>query len=103
MRGTLLPTLNSGRLELPDHPKLVAQLLGLERRVARGGRESIDHGPHGHDDLCNVVAGGVALATARSGQVILVYDYINRRTGTLREQEARETTEKGEPLWTSCA
>lgn len=55
MRGTLLPTLNSGRLELPDHPKLVAQLLGLERRVARGGRESIDHGPHGHDELCNVV------------------------------------------------
>ena len=28
----LLPLLNSGRIELLDHPRLVAQLCGLERR-----------------------------------------------------------------------
>ena len=33
------------------------QLIGLERRTARGGRDSIDHGPGGHDDVCNAVAG----------------------------------------------
>src|SRR5262249_40496565 len=38
-------------------PRLVAELCGLERRTAWGGRDSIDHGPGGHDDLANAVAG----------------------------------------------
>jgi hypothetical protein len=38
----LLPLLNSGRAELLDDKRLVAQLCGLERRTARGGRDSID-------------------------------------------------------------
>jgi hypothetical protein len=41
----LLPALNSGRVELLDHARLMAQLCGLERRTARGGRDSIDHAP----------------------------------------------------------
>ena len=45
------------RVELLDITRLSAQLYGLERRTARGGRDSIDHAPNGHDDLCNVVAG----------------------------------------------
>jgi hypothetical protein len=56
--------LNSGRIELLDHKRLVAQLCGLERRCARGGRESIDHAPGARDDLINAVA-GVAAATNR--------------------------------------
>jgi hypothetical protein len=52
-----LPLLNSGRVELLDHPRLVAQLLGLERRTARGGKDSIDHAPGGHDDIANAVCG----------------------------------------------
>ncbi|CAN7208840.1 hypothetical protein LJR225_000722 [Phenylobacterium sp. LjRoot225] len=59
----LLPSLNSGTVALPDHAKLVNQLVGLERRVARGGRESIDHAPNGHDDIANSVAGVVHLLT----------------------------------------
>jgi hypothetical protein len=55
----LLPQLNGGAVELPDHPRLAAQLCSLERRTARGGRDSIDHPPGGHDDLANVVAGAV--------------------------------------------
>jgi hypothetical protein len=58
----LLPLLNSGRVELLDHKRLVAQLCGLERRTARGGRDSIDHPPGAHDDVCNSVAGAVVLA-----------------------------------------
>ena len=38
-----LVMVDSGRLELLDVPRLVAQLVGLERRTSRGGRESIDH------------------------------------------------------------
>jgi hypothetical protein len=53
----LLPLLNSRRVELLDSPRLMAQLVNLERRVARGGRDSVDHGPGGHDDLANAVAG----------------------------------------------
>jgi hypothetical protein len=52
-----LALLNSGRVVLPKHEKLVHQLVGLERRTSRGGRDSIDHAPGGHDDLANGVAG----------------------------------------------
>src|SRR5262249_12887827 len=54
----LLPLINSRKVELPDYPRLVAQLVGLERRTTRGsGKDNIDHGPHGHDDLANCAAG----------------------------------------------
>jgi terminase large subunit-like protein len=56
----LLPAINSRKVDLLDHPKLVAQLCSLERRTARGGRDSIDHAPGGHDDVANGVAGLVA-------------------------------------------
>ncbi len=55
-----LPLLNSGKVELLDLPRLAAQLCGLERRTARGGRDSIDHAPGQHDDLANAVAGCLA-------------------------------------------
>ena len=41
----LLPMINSRRVELLDHPRLIQQLTSLERRTARGGRDSIDHPP----------------------------------------------------------
>jgi hypothetical protein len=60
----LLPVINAARCELLDHPRLVAQLTSLERRTARGGRDSIDHPPSAHDDLSNAVAGAVMMAGA---------------------------------------
>ena len=48
-----LPLVTSGKVELLDHPRLLAQLATLERRTGRGGRDSIDHPPGGHDDLAN--------------------------------------------------
>jgi hypothetical protein len=53
----LLPLINSARVELLDHPRLIQQLVGLERRTARSGRDTIDHAPGGHDDIVNAVAG----------------------------------------------
>jgi hypothetical protein len=58
-----LPLLNSGRIELLDIPRLTSQLCSLERRTARGGRDSIDHPPGGHDDVANAAAGALLLAT----------------------------------------
>jgi hypothetical protein len=50
-------------VSLLDHPKMVAQLCGLERRTTRGtGRDSIDHAPNSHDDLINAAAGALCLA-----------------------------------------
>jgi hypothetical protein len=63
--GELLPILNSGRAELLDHPRLTTQLCGLERRTARGGRDSIDHAPGGHDDLANAAAGALVAAAGQ--------------------------------------
>jgi hypothetical protein len=59
--GELLPLLNSKRVDLLDHARLSAQLVGLERRTTRGGRESIDHAPGARDDIANAVAGALTL------------------------------------------
>lgn len=55
----MVSAVNSQALALPDIERLTSQLVGLERRTARGGRDSIDHAPGGHDDLANAVAGVV--------------------------------------------
>jgi hypothetical protein len=67
----LLPSLNSGRLELLDNAKLKTQLQRLERRTARGGRDSIDHppGPSNHDDLANCIAALTAELSVKKGGV----------------------------------
>jgi hypothetical protein len=52
-----LPLVNSRQVELLDHPRSIAQLCSLERRTARGGRDSIDHAPGAHDDIANAIAG----------------------------------------------
>jgi hypothetical protein len=58
-----LPRLMSGEVELLDNARMVDQLVGLERRTGRGGKDSIDHPPHGHDDVANAVAGSVVCAS----------------------------------------
>lgn len=63
----LLPVLNSNRAELLDLPRLGAQLCGLERRTARGGRDSIDHAPGAHDDLANAAAGALLMVGTAGG------------------------------------
>ena len=62
-----LPLINSRAADLLDNERLVAQLTGLERRTSRGGKDSIDHTPGGHDDLANAAAGALVLAS-RSAQ-----------------------------------
>jgi hypothetical protein len=61
----LLPLLNSGQIVLPKSDRLLNQLCGLERRVARSGKDSIDHGPGSHDDVANAIAGAAEMASGR--------------------------------------
>jgi hypothetical protein len=63
--GELLPLLNSGKVELLNHARLQVQLSSLERRTARGGRDSIDHSPGAHDDVANAVAGALVGVAGR--------------------------------------
>jgi hypothetical protein len=64
-----LPLLNSRKVELLEHRTLLAQLCGLERRTARGGRDSIDHAPGSHDDVANSALGALLLAGGGTGYV----------------------------------
>jgi len=61
-----LAAVNSGRVKIPSAKRLKAQLVGLERRTSRSGKDSVDHAPSSssHDDLANAVAGALCLAAA---------------------------------------
>ncbi len=63
----LLPLLTSRRARLLDQPRLVAQLLALERRTGTSGKDAITHPPSGHEDLANAAAGAV-VHVVRRGQ-----------------------------------
>ncbi len=62
----MLSVLNSGRCELLDNKRCVAQMIGLERRTTRLGKDTVSHAPGGHDDVANAVAG--ACVRTLSGQ-----------------------------------
>jgi hypothetical protein len=71
----LLPLLNSRTAGLLDNATLQRQLIGLERRTGRSGKDSIDHGPGGRDDVANSVAGAlVGAATAVDPAVMASFD-----------------------------
>ena len=50
-----------GRVRIPGEPKLIAQLRGLERRVGRQGKDTVDHRPGHNDDRANALAGALAM------------------------------------------
>jgi hypothetical protein len=64
-----LPLLNSRAVALLDHRRMRQQFLALERRTTRGGKDSIDHSPGGHDDIANAVAGACLAAIEHAGAV----------------------------------
>jgi hypothetical protein len=59
-----LPLFSSGRALILDNPKLISQFASLERKTSSIGKDRIDHGPGGHDDLCNAAALAMVLATS---------------------------------------
>ena len=69
----LTPLMASGSIRLLDHSRMVVQLLGLERRTARGGKDSIDHAPRAHDDLINAACGAI-VAVTKGRQPMIISD-----------------------------
>ena len=50
-----LPLWARSQIVIPDHARLLRELRLLEPRTHRSGKDSVDHGRSGHDDLANVV------------------------------------------------
>jgi len=63
-----LPLFATGTVRILDHRRLMTQLLQLERRTHRSGKDSIDHPPQGHDDVANAVCGAL-VGLRQRGQV----------------------------------
>ena len=85
-----LALLNSGQVELLDHPRLIAQLAALERRTGQGGRDRIDHPPGGHDDVVNACLGAV-LGVTHAARVVPLVDLLGPSgRAWVREQEEQE-------------
>ncbi len=77
-----LGLLNSRRADLLDNERLINQISSLERRTARGGRDSIDHPPGAHDDLANVAAGALVNLVVSKSSYTLDYVFSDRDEGS---------------------
>ena len=62
----MLPLFTTGRIEIPPDPRLRLELLTLERRAARGGKDSVDHRVGAKDDVSNAAALAARAASRRS-------------------------------------
>jgi hypothetical protein len=93
-----LPLLNSGKVQLLDLPRLQVQLIGLERRTARGGRDSIDHPHGGHDDLANSVAGALLMAAGGPGPMRINPEAL-RRLGIDPNAPLGRSFDHGRRMW----
>jgi hypothetical protein len=60
----LEPLINTQQILIPKDKNLINELLNLERKTGRSGRDSVDHPPKGSDDLANSVAGCAYLLTS---------------------------------------
>src|SRR5262249_868444 len=100
----LLPLLNSRRIVLPRSDRLINQLVGLERRTTRAGKDSIDHAPNSHDHLANAVALAASLiATARKAVPagMDTWDFAYAKAAWHREEAARREAEANCAAWGS--
>jgi hypothetical protein len=87
----LLPHLNSRTIRLLDNPRVVTQISSLERRTARGARDSIDHPRDQHDDLANCVAGLAYVSAQRPvAPGIFLGSYEDPFSGWRAAQERQE-------------
>jgi hypothetical protein len=94
-----IPLVNSGQIELLDNSRLITQICNLERRVARGGKSSIDHqqGPNAHDDLSNAAFGALVLASELSADGFSLDMYLRAygmKPTLYQERAMREAAER---------
>jgi hypothetical protein len=67
-----LPLFMTNCVELLDVRKLTLELMGLERRTGRSGKDSVDHAPNAHDDFANSCCGALSLVTAHRPTIKMV-------------------------------
>jgi hypothetical protein len=79
---SMLPAINSKRVDLLDNPRLIAQLAGLERRSGRSGKDTVDHRPGSRDDLSNAVAGCLVNVISRRNEAVIAGPLIFAFGGT---------------------
>ena len=90
-----LPQFTQGSVTLLDYQPLTVELMQLERRTSRSGRDAVDHPPGGHDDYANAVCGCLALlatkarATVRMVNFLTGQDIIDDEERLRRREEAR--------------
>jgi hypothetical protein len=86
-------------VDLPDDARLFSQIVGLERRTARGGRDSIDHAPGAHDDVANAAA-GVVTALASSNYEYDNMDWVSGPDRRSKTNSLGPSTSEGDNRWT---
>ena len=62
-----IPLFTQGIVALPDHPRLLRELRGLERTVSPSGRDMVKRPRHGSDDYAAAVCGCLYECTKRFG------------------------------------
>jgi hypothetical protein len=77
-----LPLINSGKAKLLDSPRLVNQLVSLQRRTGSSGKQSVDHPRNGADDLANAAMGAIVLASDMAAIHSFVPPIVWTREGT---------------------
>jgi hypothetical protein len=60
-----VPCFTSKSVVLLDQPRAIDQLCNLRRKIGSAGTETVQHMRGMHDDLANVIAGGIHLLTPR--------------------------------------
>jgi hypothetical protein len=57
-----LPLFTAGRARLPNNTRAEHQLISLERRTSRSGKDTVSHAPGAHDDVANAICGALVIA-----------------------------------------
>ncbi len=71
-----LPLFTTGVVDLLDIQTLTVELMQLERRTARSGKDSIDHPPGGHDDYANACCGVLAMLTSYQRKRVRMVNFL---------------------------
>lgn len=88
-----LPLFTSGRVRLLDNKRLANQFASLERRTSPGGKDRVDHGPGGHDDVCNSAA--LALAMRARDPLVIPPDVLAKAAMPTQYSRLRPRRSRG--------
>ncbi len=84
-----LPVFSQGIVDLLDVPVLTTELMQLERRTSRSGKDSVDHPPQGRDDHANACCGVLAMLASRTNAAPWRFNFV---TGEILEDVESDET-----------